>query len=59
MMARMSRPSENPLTFRSLYGSPLVSVRDYHCRIICGGPEGEEQPDANQIVLLRCGTIHA
>jgi AraC-like DNA-binding protein len=57
MMARMSRPSENPLTFRSLYDSPLISVRDYRCHISCGGPGDEEQPDANQIVLMRYGAF--
>jgi AraC family transcriptional regulator len=57
MMARMSRPLENPLTFRTLYDSPLVSVRDYRCRIGCGAPGGEEQPDADQIVLLRYGAF--
>jgi len=57
MMARMSRPSENPLTFRSLYDSPLVSVRDYSCRAGCGAPGDEEQPDSNQIVLLRYGAF--
>lgn len=56
-MARMSRPSENPLTFRSLYDSPLVSVSDYRCRIGCGGPGNEEQPGANQIVLMRYGAF--
>jgi AraC family transcriptional regulator len=54
---RMSRPSENPLTFRSLYDSPLVSLRDYRCRISCGGPGDEEHPDANQIVLMRYGAF--
>jgi AraC family transcriptional regulator len=53
----MSRPSENPLTFRTLYDSPLVSVRDYRCRIGCGAPGDEEQPDADQIVLLRYGAF--
>lgn len=57
MMARMSRPSENPLTFQSLYDSPLISVRDYRCRISCGGPGDEEQPDDNQIVLMRYGAF--
>lgn len=56
-MAYMSRPSENPLTFRSLCDSPLVTVRDYRCRIGCGGPGGEEQPGANQIVLMRYGAF--
>jgi AraC family transcriptional regulator len=53
----MSRPSENLLTFRSLYDSPLVRVRDYRCRAGCGAPGDEEQPDADQIVLLRYGAF--
>jgi AraC family transcriptional regulator len=57
MMARMSRPSENPLTFRSLYDSPIVGVRDYSCRAGCGSPGAEEQPGGNQIVLLRYGAF--
>jgi AraC-like DNA-binding protein len=57
MMARMSRPLENLLTFRSLYESPLVSVRDYRCHAGCGAPGDEEQPGADQIVLLRYGAF--
>src|SRR5262245_7320823 len=57
IMTRMSRPSENPITFHSLYDSPLLSMRDYRCRISCGGPGDEEQPDANQIVLMRYGAF--
>ena len=53
----MSRPLEKLLTFRSLYDSPLVGVRDYRCRIGCGDPGDEEQPDADQIVLLRYGAF--
>jgi AraC family transcriptional regulator len=53
----MSRPLENLLTFRSLYDSPLVRVRDYRCRAACGAPGDEEQPDADQIVLLRYGAF--
>ena len=53
----MSRPLENFLTFRSLYDSPLVGVRDYNCRAGCGAPGDEEQPDADQIVLLRYGAF--
>jgi len=56
-MAHMSRRYENPLSFRSLYESSLVSVRDYHCRISCGGPGDEEYPDASQIVLIRYGAF--
>jgi len=57
MMARMSRPLENLLTFRPLYDSPLVSLSDYRCRAGCGAPGDEEQPDADQIVLLRYGAF--
>src|SRR5262249_10136641 len=57
MMARMSRQLENLLTFRSLYDSSLVGVRDYRCRAGCGAPGDEEQPDADQIVLLRYGAF--
>jgi len=57
MMARMSRPLENLLTFRSLYDSPLVSLRDYRCRAGCDAPGDEEQPDVDQIVLLRYGAF--
>ncbi|MGH9802453.1 MAG: helix-turn-helix domain-containing protein [Blastocatellia bacterium] len=56
-MTVMSRPSENPITFHSLHASPLVSVRDYCCHISCGGPGEEEQPDANQIALMRHGAF--
>jgi AraC family transcriptional regulator len=57
MMARMSRPTENLLRFRSLYESPLISVSDYRCQAGCGAPGDEEQPGANQIVLLRYGAF--
>lgn len=48
---------ENPLTFHPLYESPLVSVRDYQCRIGQCGPAVEEQSDGDQIVLMRHGTF--
>src|SRR5688572_30614467 len=57
MMTRMSRPLENLLTFRSLYASSLVSVRDYRCQAGCGVPGDEERPAADQIVLLRYGAF--
>jgi hypothetical protein len=53
----MSRPPDNLLTFHSSHESPLVGVRDYCCHIHCGGPGGEEQADANQIVLMRHGAF--
>ena len=48
---------ENPLAFRTLYVSPLVSVRDYVCRAGRGGPEAEEYSSTNNIVLLRHGAF--
>lgn len=53
----MSRYLENPLTFRVLYQSPLIRVRDYHCRACRGGPAAEEHSDRNDIVLLRHGAF--
>ncbi len=53
----MSRYLENPLTFRVLYESPLIRVRDYHCRACRGGPAAEEHSDRNDIVLLRHGAF--
>ncbi len=45
------------LTVRSLYDSPLVSVRDYRCRAGRGGPAGEEHSGGNDIVLMRRGAF--
>ncbi len=53
----MSLGPEKPLAFRSLYESPLVSVRDYSCRARRGGPADEEYSGANHIVLLRHGAF--
>jgi AraC family transcriptional regulator len=53
----MPTPSENPLTFRVLYESPLVRVRDYQCRACRGGPAAEEYSDSDDIVLLRHGAF--
>ncbi|MDB5313369.1 MAG: Transcriptional regulator, AraC family [Gemmataceae bacterium] len=53
----MSRRPEDPLTFRSLHDSPVVGVRDYHCRACRGGPAAEEHSDRNNIVLLRNGAF--
>jgi AraC family transcriptional regulator len=52
----MSR-SETPLTFRPLYDSPVLSVRDYDCRAARHGPAGEEHSDSNTIVLMRRGAF--
>jgi AraC family transcriptional regulator len=56
-MAIMSLDVENPLVFRSLYTSPIVSVRDYNCRACRGGPGSEEYSDSNNIVLMRHGVF--
>src|SRR5262249_60683012 len=53
----MSRPLENPLTFRSLYDSPIVGVSDYRCGAGRGGPEDEKHFSLNQIVLMRHSTF--
>jgi AraC family transcriptional regulator len=53
----MSRNLDDPLTFRRLYESPLVRVRDYTCRACRGGPAAEEQSFGNDIVLLRHGAF--
>lgn len=53
----MAKPVENLLNFQVLYESPLVRVRDYCCRAACGGPAEEEQPDTDQVVLLRNGAF--
>jgi AraC-like DNA-binding protein len=53
----MSRPTENSLTYRTLYESPLVRVSDYCCRISCGGPANEEHSSVNNIVLMRYGAF--
>jgi AraC family transcriptional regulator len=53
----MSRDPEVPLTYRPLYESPLVRVRDYICRADRGGPTPEEQAGDNDIVLMRHGAF--
>lgn len=45
------------LTFRSLYASPLIRVRDYRCRACRGGPAAEEHSGSNDIVLMRHGAF--
>lgn len=50
-------PPENPLTFRSLYTSSVISVSDYRCRACRGGPAAEEHSDGNHIVLMRHGAF--
>ena len=45
------------LTFKVLYESPLISVSDYNCRILRGGPQAEEYNNSNSIVLMRHGAF--
>lgn len=45
------------LTFRALYGSPILSVHDYSCHIPRGEATGEEHSDVNNIVLMRHGAF--
>jgi AraC-like DNA-binding protein len=52
----MSRPKDL-LTFRPLYDSPTLSVRDYCCRAGHHGPATEEHSASNNIVLLRHGAF--
>ncbi len=56
-MVYMSRRPENPLTFRSLYDSPIISVREYWCRACHGGPAAEEHSGSNDIVFMRHGAF--
>ena len=56
-MAVMAGNRDLPLSFHSLYQSPIVSVRDYRCRACRGGPGIEESSDSNDIVLLRHGAF--
>jgi AraC-like DNA-binding protein len=53
----LSRDLESPLTFRSLYDSPTLSVRDYCCRASHCGPAAQEHSFSNDIVLLRHGAF--
>ena len=49
--------AENPLSFRTLYESPLVGVLDYTCSACRGGPSGDENPAGDQVVLMRHGAF--
>ena len=53
----MSRGADTTLTFRTLYESPVVSVRDYDCHAERGGPAAEESSESNNVVLLRHGAF--
>jgi hypothetical protein len=50
-------PESELLTFRTLYDSPMISVRDYICRDTSHDHSAEEMSDANGIVLMRHGAF--
>jgi AraC family transcriptional regulator len=52
-MTGMSRHRDEPFAFSPLHDSSVVSIREYRCHACRGGPTGEEQADANSIVLMR------
>jgi AraC family transcriptional regulator len=56
-MVYMTCCPKDPLTFRSLYHSSIVSIRDYSCRSCKGGPAAEEYSGSNDIVLMRHGAF--
>lgn len=45
------------LTFRTLYDSPMIGVRDYVCRDTTCTRSAEEHSDVNAIVLMRHGAF--
>ncbi|HEV8429606.1 MAG TPA: AraC family transcriptional regulator [Pyrinomonadaceae bacterium] len=53
----MAEERDTEIVFRALHDSPIVSVHDYRCHMVCGGPGGEEEADANNIVLMRHGAF--
>jgi AraC family transcriptional regulator len=53
----MSRVPDEIITYRPLYQSKLVELRDYRCCAHRSGPAGEEFSDINQIVLMRHGAF--
>lgn len=53
----MPAPPEQLLSFRPLFESKLISIRDYRCRHHQSGPAAEEESAENSIVLMRQGTF--
>src|SRR5262245_34355629 len=45
------------VTFRALYDSPMIGVRDYICRDTSCNRSAEEHSDINSIVLMRHGAF--
>lgn len=50
-------PPDIPITYSTLYESPLLSVHDYRCSLGLGGPAGEEESANDSIVLMRHGAF--
>ncbi|MGH9945810.1 MAG: hypothetical protein ACRD6X_01255 [Pyrinomonadaceae bacterium] len=48
---------QNLITFRTLYDSPMIGVRDYVCRDTSCVKSAEEHSDVNAIVLMRHGAF--
>ena len=45
------------ITFRTLYDSSMIEVRDYVCRHTACGKSAEEESEVNGIVLMRYGAF--
>jgi AraC family transcriptional regulator len=56
-MIHMPLSSESPISFHTIYDSPIFRMSYYSCRIGRGGPEAEEYSGVNQIVLMRQGVF--
>jgi AraC family transcriptional regulator len=54
---RVAKPDKELLTFRTLYDSPMIVVRDYVCRHSACGQTAEERSDVNGVTLLRHGAF--
>jgi AraC-like DNA-binding protein len=52
-----SMPSPELLTFKTLYDSPMISVRDYICRDLTHDHSPEEESEVDGIVLMRHGAF--
>jgi AraC family transcriptional regulator len=48
---------EGPVSYQTLYESPLIGVLDYRCHAHKSGPGHEELSENNSIVLMRHGTF--
>jgi len=53
----MPQETHELITFRTLYDSPMIGVRDYVCRDTNCTKSAEEHSDANAIVLMRHGAF--